>query len=79
MDFYHQICLSHTDFIYSVSVVQYLTSIIVVGRINIYLFIYLKKSRDTILLKDVILYSVQGSNQTIIHKLTLYFASWLTT
>ena len=41
MDFYHQICLSHTDFIYSVSVVQYLTSIIVVGRINIYLFIYL--------------------------------------
>ena len=38
MDFYHQICLSHTDLIYSVSVVQYLTSIIVVGRINIYLF-----------------------------------------
>ena len=41
MDFYHQICLSHTDFIYSVSVVQYLTSIIVVGRINIYLFLFI--------------------------------------
>ena len=33
--------MSHTDLIYSVSVVQYLTSIIVVGRINIYYFIFL--------------------------------------